>query len=319
MNLCATIFVWLSGRAYFEQIKSLGIIDSKLKHESLKVYSTEFKLDVVIPVLMPNPYLEINREHMKYTCDNIRVIYVIDLSRIDTIKSDLNFQSSSKELFIFGKYGSPGKARNAGLNECTAEFVCFWDVDDRTNIEEVCASLKEIGRNKSQLAVGKWSVRGSRKLSMNNRPLDVGLNPGLWRFIFQRSLIGNLRFLELMWGEDHVFLAHVFELNPKVSRIQHVLYEYNTGVEDSLTRDRRHVIDLKRAFNECLTVSREIRGTAFVVVCLMLLRQSLTIMKSATLETKCFGMRALLLALRRLFSKGGLIAFVKSSLDWNGA
>jgi hypothetical protein len=61
------------------------------------------------------------------------------------------------------------------------------------------------------------------------------MNPGLWRWAFNREHIKNVLFTEHLMGEDQLFLAMC---KPEVSQVhigKHIVYRYFKGVEGQLT------------------------------------------------------------------------------------
>lgn len=274
------------------------------------------KLDVVIPVLMPSRFLSQHRSHLKGLCPSLRVIYVLDFSKCQKTKKTLDLTSSSKELFLYGDYGSPGAARNAGLLRSDAEYICFWDVDDEANLEQVCSSFRKLIRNGSELIIGRWNISSRDSNPKSSNPLNVGLDPGLWRFIFKRTLIGDSKFSHLKWGEDQLFIAQILKKNPSVLNSDDVLYVYSKGVDGSLSGDKGNVKALRIVFSECLAILNSLSQGPFVVVCIMLIRQSLTMLKLGNSQTKLFALKGLLISIRKLLSFRGLRAFSMFTSKW---
>jgi glycosyltransferase involved in cell wall biosynthesis len=273
-------------------------------------------LEVVIPVLMPSTYLSQIREHLKDACDQIKIVYVLDYMN-SIAEHEVNFSAeSSKELFISGSFGSPGSARNAGLEICTSEYVCFWDSDDLPHLENVCRTVKNLRRLNFEIAIGKWNLVQNGNSLRGNKPIDTGLNPGIWRCIFNRRAIGDTRFTNLMWGEDQVFLAQFLTRSKRVLKVNEILYSYRPNSVDSLTSKKYHSKDLWQASRFCQEVLSISTNSNLLMTAVMLLRQSITMMKFGNLSIKIRGFRVFAVASVVFLKRVNLRTLLSSSLEW---
>jgi glycosyltransferase involved in cell wall biosynthesis len=273
-------------------------------------------LEVVIPVLMPSTYLSQIREHLKGACNQIKIIYVLDYINTNA-EHEANFSAqSSREVFVSGSFGSPGSARNAGLEICTSEYVCFWDSDDLPHLENVCRTVKVVARLNPEIAIGKWNLVQNENSFRGTKPIDTGLNPGIWRCIFNRRAIGNTRFTNLMWGEDQVFLAQFLARTKQVLTVDEILYSYRPNSVDSLTSKKSHVKDLWQASKICQGVLSNATNSNLLVTAAMLLRQSITMMKFGNLSIKIRGVNVLAVTSLVFLKKVNFRTFLSSSLEW---
>jgi glycosyltransferase involved in cell wall biosynthesis len=286
-------------------------MDSELKGMPMSAI-----LEVVIPVLMPSTYLSQIREHLKDACDQIKIIFVLDYIN-GNAENEVNFSDQSpREVFVCGSFGSPGSARNAGLEICTSEYVCFWDSDDLPHLENVCRSVKNLMNLNLEIAIGKWNLVQNENSLRGTKPLDTGLNPGIWRCIFNRRAIGNTRFTNLMWGEDQVFLAQFLARTKQVLTVDEVLYSYRPNSVDSLTSKKSHVKDLCQASKICQGVLSNATNSNLLVTAAMLLRQSITMMKFGNLSIKICGLNVLAVTSVVFLKKVNFRTFLSTSFEW---
>lgn len=273
-------------------------------------------VDIVIPVLMPSNHLQELRKNLNKTCDRVKIIYVLDCARDYIPEYEQDFSNNLKEKFVYGSFGSPGEARNAGLKVCTSDYVIFWDVDDLPEIETTCAVIRDLSIDSPEALVGKWTPLGNKETILSNQPIDVGNNPGLWRWIFKRSLIGQTKFTDLMWGEDQLFLAEILAKDPSILRVDAVLYRYNDKSSDSLTSRTHNAKDLPEVSRRIIRLSPIANNQVLVVMTLMLMRQSLTILKFGKIPIKIYGLKLQIATIRNLVRNFNWGSFYRSGIQW---
>lgn len=235
-------------------------------------------LDIVIPVKFPSAHLNYMRGILRELPQNINVKYVLDCDL--NIKIDFDQMMMKKhEHFIRGNFGSPGVARNIGLAQCKSEYVIFWDVDDEPNLSETIKLLEWLFSNDGDVGIGNWVFRDALCKLQGITPINVGMSPGIWRFLFLRKFIEDLEFTDLKWGEDQLFILRVLAKNPKIFTSESVVYRYTKHVQGALTTETKNVIDLievnKRGLDELSTIKDGARVCAEV----MHFRQILTVLK----------------------------------------
>ncbi len=185
--------------------------------------------------------------------------------------------------------GNPGGARNAGVVCATAEWVTFWDCDDRPQISEIFEMILGSKVTDKEVLVGSYQCKSHKDedsknhiLDENNWKIDLGLNPGIWRFVFRRDFISAIRFPDAKMGEDQVFLQRVLNKEPRVFFSQVVTYVYRTNVPNQLTGEQANLIDLVQ-INETMKDEFNPQSTYSIVVRTMIIRQLLTLFKSENL------------------------------------
>jgi len=273
-------------------------------------------VDIVIPVLMPSNHLQELRKYLNKTCDRIKIIYVLDYARDYNPAYEQDFSNNLKEKFVYGSFGSPGEARNAGLKICTSDYVIFWDVDDVPEIEIMCNILRDLSTKSAEALVGKWTPLDNHETVRGNEPTDVGNNPGLWRWIFRRSLIGQTKFTHFMWGEDQLFLAEILAKDPKILKIDVILYRYNDKSPDSLTSRTLNAKDLPEVSSRSMRLLPSPNNHVLLVTTLMLLRQSMTMLKFGKTPVKFYAIRVLIATLLNLVRNFNWATFYRFGIQW---
>lgn len=239
----------------------------------------------------------------------IELILVLDQESNQAFENLTALLKMSKGLglVIPSDSGNPGGARNAGLVCATAEWVTFWDCDDEPQIFEIFKLIASSKRFDNQVLVGSYQIKSMKDESLNSRithknnwKIDLGLNPGIWRFVFRRDLVIDIRFPEASMGEDQIFLQRVFTKEPEVFLSQIVTYTYRINVPNQLTGQRLNLNDLVsvnkvaiREYNPKTRYSKILRT--------MIIRQLLTLAQNKSLgrfERLAYLAKALILLVR---------------------
>jgi glycosyltransferase involved in cell wall biosynthesis len=192
-------------------------------------------------------------------------------------------------LVITSDSGNPGGARNAGMVCATAEWVTFWDCDDRPQISKIFEMILGSKVTDKQVLIGSYQSKSHKDedsknhiLDESNWKIDLGLNPGIWRFVFRRDFISTIRFPDAKMGEDQVFLQRVLNKEPKVFFSQVVTYVYRTNIPNQLTGERANLIELVQ-INQTMKDEFIPQIKYSIVARTMIIRQLLTLFKSENL------------------------------------
>jgi len=185
---------------------------------------------------------------------DLKVILVEDGCDPDTLfelKELLNSLNSEKFHLISGNYGSPGAARNAGLELIQDGWVTFWDSDDRPEPSLYIEMARMSELKNARVGVGLYkNIKNSTETDelLNGISgfsiFEIALNPGIWRWVFHRNKIGSTRFNELRMGEDQLFLMELEPFSESISYTHEVVYKYFTNVDGQLTKSPKSVSDL---------------------------------------------------------------------------
>ncbi len=183
----------------------------------------------------------------------------------------------------------PGSARNFGTREATGKWIAYWDSDDKPNVKETFNAIQESKKDVDAI------VCRFEKLNSNGRvkvpilsSLQIGLNPGIWRFIFKRETLIEVEFPNLRLAEDQVFLirSRVFSKNLKFHNA--VSYQYIQGGTSQLTKDKSNLPDLLEALDllSDLDSTKTFRARKEKnYLHMMILRLSLTSLKNNSMKT----------------------------------
>ena len=220
---------------------------------------------------------------------------------LKTILMDYELEILKHNLFIFEKYcGSPGFARNCGLDLATGKWIVFWDSDDLPNIPEYIKIARENPEG-IDLIIGQFAVSeiGSSSKSTSrfeHKTLnEVAFNPGIWRMIFSRASIDtNLRFEKFLMGEDQLFIANYFKTQPEIYFTKVTFYTYFTGGTLQLTSNQKAILDLKQTISASKFVVKELQEPykQFAVICTI--RQIITLLSDGTVITKFWAIKELI-------------------------
>lgn len=227
---------------------------------------------------------------------DIKVIIVHDYRDSETerqVLSILSALNSSKTIFLSGNFGSPGAARNAGLERVESKFVCFWDSDDLPNPQSIITQLEAYTQD-YDILVGQYVRSSNHKKNMQHIKSkdysikDVAMNPGLWRMIFRRDFISSVKFQNMRMGEDQLFLAEIMTLKPRMCFTNTLFYEYFVGYPGQLTQSPAAISELVDAFREILNLRKSTSRIEFEFTSIVILRMNFTLARFAFLNKDFF-------------------------------
>jgi glycosyltransferase involved in cell wall biosynthesis len=186
--------------------------------------------------------------------EDIQLILILDRVDEDSTKRILRILGEFPNLdyeLISGSYGNPGAARNAGLKLTKGDWVAFWDFDDVPNSRSLRTDFFSAEKEGYDAVIGGYEVLD---FSNNNKTVahylgpdylaKIGLNPGIWRFIFSKKSIENLNFPHISMGEDQVFIGQFFRNSPRILVSKGIFYRYFVGDPRQTTKNRRLLWDL---------------------------------------------------------------------------
>lgn len=210
---------------------------------------------------------------------------------------------------MIGEFNSPGLARNVGLSEATSPWIVFWDADDSPKPHASLQAIAEIQNSTTNLICTQYSIYdASTKNEIYSSELRtsevknlqaVGTQPGLWRFIFSRDLLSNLKFTPSKMGEDQEFLAQVFNRNPHVVFEDLHSYNYLVSRKGQLTEDKSNISYLIDTIEKIKGLNSKTPAKFKECVRLMLIQMILALLLSKNRKFKIIGFQY---ALRNLFS-----------------
>lgn len=225
----------------------------------------------------------------------LKLILIHDIYDTRTARQLLEISKQfeeSKLIVIRGKFGSPGLARNAGLEIVKSKWVAFWDCDDRPQLENIFNAIATASIH-DEIIIGSFQVK---KLSKNFTSLkfskkatinSISLNPGVWRMIFKSELVEKIRFTDLKLAEDHLFISEIKLPERKIEFVSKSFYEYIYGGKNQLTSKRNNLPDLKVASCLLLHNTKKEKNRQVIFFNLTLIfRQQFTLLKKGDLQLK---------------------------------
>lgn len=287
------------------------------------------QLSVIVPITGPpsriNNLLSWLSEVNKF---NGEVILVHDVSDSDTVKLLAKTQSKIGNSFnlkiIEGKFGSPGAARNAGKRIAESTWVAFWDCDDIPNVKNVDQLLESSAGDELDFLCGSFDVVDvssqksvTQHINSGNPTTDlkqIALNPGIWRFVFKRTSIESVFFLEISMAEDQDFLMD-FNLTKRSGRYSHLItYSYYRGEQGQLTSTKSAFSDLEISIKYLKRCRRNRERNIYLET--IYLRQIITGILRGSVRVKIFCSQ---MFIKMLFSLGNRTTFDAFSLVFSSS
>lgn len=214
------------------------------------------KVSVIVPIYKVEKYLDrCIQSIVNQTYKNIEIILVDDGSPDNCPKiCDDWAKKDSRIVVIHKKNGGVSSARNLGLERATGDYITFADADDfidETMYEKLVDSAVQ---KESDVVLCRFSYF-YEETEKENKIMEVNLDKlskekifpfllkvgmyarndsletenimgCIWRGIYKKDIIKNVRFQNLSICEDTIFIIDVFKRNPKISIVNDYLYRY---------------------------------------------------------------------------------------------
>jgi glycosyltransferase involved in cell wall biosynthesis len=219
-------------------------------------------------------------------CEVVLVHDVRDSKTTEELEAFFQEIRNKNLKLISGKWGNPGGPRNNGISVSTGDWIAFWDSDDTPCIENAVNAIKS--KSIADVHVGAFetidSMSGLVTATMYSQTIeDIYINPGIWRFVFKKSILEQLRFPELSMGEDQVFLMRLRLNLREIAFHRTVFYKYVTGNSDQLTSQSRAIKDLSSTILVTANFYQKATLVEKKFVGLMLVKQFGTLLKRESL------------------------------------
>ena len=220
-------------------------------------------------------------------CEIILIHDIQDENTSGELKLLINKFSKIKIIFNEGFYGSPGLARNAGIEIASGEWLTFWDSDDIPQVEDFYLMVQVADGSKSECAVGGFTAihettRESKShLLSKNYLKEIAINPGIWRFAFKRNELKGLWFSSLLMAEDQIFLANFNIPDRRIEIFSKSVYNYFIGENFHLTKNKESLKDLPRAIIHSFSLIRDLTNENISFVSILLSRQLITALRTS--------------------------------------
>lgn len=169
--------------------------------------------------------LNMRRRWGAVAANDIEIVLVDDASSNSSTRTALHefsMDTSVRYLRMSENHG-PGAARNAGIDVARGDWLVFVDSDDAQDFDVFVRGCR--GFNSGSVEVlsfnYRWQPASGRRRLMTSPDGESSLlaatarRPAVWRFAFRRSLLGDsIRFPELRYGEDLLFLMKIAQYEP---------------------------------------------------------------------------------------------------------
>lgn len=170
------------------------------------------------------------------------IIFVLDNCTDKTEDVIHKYMKDMNYKIITSFAGSPGGARNLGLNLATGKYIWFVDGDDWIINPEILQQIKDFFEDTTEKMVQIEFVSNYFKIQHFSM---------VWQYFFTRDLIGEKRFNNKQNHEDDDFtrdiLIHYFKIkqNNELSTINIPSYFYNYARPGSQTTKERENLAMK--------------------------------------------------------------------------
>ena len=267
-------------------------------------------LSIIVPISRMSGRLDKIKNWLpEVNAEFFQIIFVHDVQDSSTsseLQGLITANGDHSVHLIEGRFGSPGAARNAGLEIVKGEWIAFWDSDDIP----VVGAFKDMVRNSNQLgfeiAVGSFEIVDDlSKLTLSthifedNRTMNLEMlasRPGIWRFAFRLKSFLNMEFKNFMMAEDQVFLAELGIADKSIYFDENIVYSYYTGCNFHLTKNKSALADLVDAARATFQVALRQTGENKTLSLDLFIRQTLTSLSRAKFSRKVISMLLLIRA-----------------------
>lgn len=265
--------------------------------------SDEILLSAIVPITLMAGRLNLLKRWTAIAENKpIEILLIHDIADEETgreLKEILAATDNKKIILIEGEFGSPGLARNIGIDKATGNWITFWDSDDKPELETVLEILqKNYHIGELDLIIGQFNVfvmdngRISPNVSRTRNLIDISLNPGLWRMIFRRDAIKNAYFQSFRMAEDQNFLSTINlpTLNYKI--LDNIFYTYYTGTSSQLTAQQSAINEIFQAAKFTLGRIANSNKANQKFNCILFTRQIITGLKKGSwiIKLNCLGL-----------------------------
>lgn len=282
---------------------------------SLKIVNSSIKLSAIVPIGgFPNGDSLLKSWASSDLPQGLEIIFVVD-SDDELVKKSVEevkiFKPEQKIEVLTSEGRNPGTTREIGLRAATGRWVCFWDADDLPEIANIWRNIESEENRETDVIVGEYrcvNLDTKHTIEYVHRTKDplmtVFLNPGLWRFVFKRTILQNISFPALRMGEDQVFLLRTLNKSTNIKFVKERFYNYYIYSSGQLTKSKNIFADLRKARELCKEIYPS-RQQGYILLAIM--RQNFTLIKRGSLSLRISALKDLILFSARSRHNLGLL------------
>lgn len=194
------------------------------------------KISVIIPCYNVAPWVERCLDSiLNQTLQDVEVICIDDKSTDETalILKKIAANDSRVKLVLLEKNSGAGAARNSGLKIAAGEYISFLDPDDYIDLDFYEKLYFKAKEEKTDIVKAcLWQTNKNEPEHYLNTLIKRGI---AWFYgehhtaIYKHSFLKghNISFpVDVITGEDSVFLTNVVIYKPSISLIENTFYRY---------------------------------------------------------------------------------------------
>ena len=285
------------------------------------VVNKNIEVTAVIPVTDASNRIKILGLWLNDTSSDLPFEFLFILDSLDSYESRIfkNFLRNYEHLryrVLETNAKSPGLSRNLGIENSNTRWICFWDSDDYPNPSAIYEEIQNIGPEVNVI-VGKFETLNmenpaqKKEISKDSSTKDVFMmNPGLWRFVFSRGVIGKKRFTKYRMAEDQLFLCSISLADQNIFFSDRIFYAYVRHEYEQLTKSKKALVDLLEVQKLMIQMIPKQDKKNQELTNLALIRITLTGIKSLGVRSKIILILPFIsLVLNPRYFKGSLMGF----------
>lgn len=254
------------------------------------------KVSIIIPVYNMENFIERGISCItEQTYENLEIIIIDDGSKDNSYMKCLAEADKDRRIAVFSQNNKgPAAARNLALGKATGDYVYFFDIDDELRSDAIEKLVELMETRETDLAVCGFEMYDGKKVTRTVRKKDgllrkcseampdyarhllmfeeEGIQGAPWYKLYKMSIIReyNIRFPDLRYGEDDVFIASYVEHSASFALTSEVLCryyinncrrfwdKYRFDMFDTVTKHTRYMADIVCAWNRDNTEVRDI-------------------------------------------------------------
>lgn len=215
-------------------------------------------ISIIIPVYNCAKYIQkciSSLQEQTYT--NLEIIIVNDGSTDNSLDLCEALAVNDERIVIRSKLNTGvSDTRNIGIDIARGKYLAFIDADDyvekdyidklyysliQNNADIVCCGYREILNEENNEFIDQ--VKKRAEISDINKYIDIFVNERdfissvIWGKLYKTSLVKGIKFRNLGYGEDTLYLMEIWSNNPKTLFIEYIGYHYVRHI-DSATKTK---------------------------------------------------------------------------------